>query len=588
MLRGIITLTTLAGLLVACPAPAASTCPPRATKTMDHSALARRIDTLAARIERWDDAYYDDGMRQVTDGVYDEAKRRLDRLRDCLGLLASPPRQLSGRRHRDSPEGSDGRRLAHPYPQTGLEKTPDRQTLARWIDAQRPHTLWVQPKIDGVAVTLVYQQGELVRAISRGDGRTGENWTTTVQSLPRLPARLVQPVSVTLQGELYRRQTDHVQQRDGANGARATVAGLMSRHTLGAEARDSIGFFAWGWPDGPSNGAARLDRLRELGFEQLAHYTHRVEGIEAVAEWRRRWYRAALPFATDGIVVKRADRPPGRRWEATPPGWSLAWKYPAAKTLARVKEIDVTVGRTGRITPVARLEPVLLEDREVRSVSLGSVAHWVELDVRPDDQVQLSLAGATIPHLDRVVIPGEPRQSLTPPPAARYGPLTCLRPTTGCREQFIARLVWLGGREGLAIPGIGERRWTTLVDAGLVNDLLGWRTLSRSQLETLPGVGATRAANWVDAFKATQTQPMSRWLVALGIPGVPKSVRDEALSAPLETLIARSRDQWQRYPGIGPIGADELVRFFQTPELLSRLETLEASDIPASDPADRE
>ncbi|WP_110665655.1 NAD-dependent DNA ligase LigB [Salinicola halophilus] len=544
-------------------------CEQAAAPVKGESVLRRRIDTLAERIQRWDAAYYGDGVRQVTDGVYDEAQRRLARLRNCAGLPASSA-------SRDA--FVDSGETAHPYAQTGLAKTPDREAFDRWFRAQGDRTLWVQPKVDGVAVTLVYRDGELTRAISRGNGLTGEDWTDTVRALPHVRTRLANAGSITLQGELYLRQTDHVQRRDGTDGARAVVAGLMSRHTLIAADRERIGFFAWGWPDGPENGAERLRRLSALGFDQTRRFTHPVESLDTVADWRQRWYRASLPFATDGVVVKRADRPPGEHWEAAPPAWSRAWKYPAVETFATVERIDVTVGRTGRVTPVATLQPVRLDDRVVRSVSLGSVDRWVELDVRPEDQVQLSLAGATIPRLDRVVIPAEPRQALTVPNASRYGPFTCLRPTEGCREQFIARLTWLGGGEGLDIRGVGEQSWATLVDAGLVDDLLGWRTLSPAQLKTLPGVGATRAANWAQAFDATRTEPLSRWLVALGIPGVPKAMRAEALSSPLPALAGRSRTQWQQYPGIGPVGADKLVRFFATPEIHRLLGSLEALD----------
>lgn len=566
---------------------AGADCEPRAYDS--DSRLESGLAALAARIERWDIAYYRDGKREVTDGVYDEARRRLERWEACANARALPSSptasgkpdhfRLDGPMHPglDGPMYPDLDEPVHPYAQTGLNKLPDAQAVARWIDSQRGHPLWVQPKVDGVAVTLVYREGRLTRAISRGDGTSGQDWTETVASLNPIPRRLPVDVPVTLQGELYLRRAAHVQERDGGAGARATVAGLMARHTLPASKRGAVGFFAWGWPDGPVPGAERLHDLTELGFHDVARLTHRVETLADVASWRDKWYRSELPFASDGVVIKRADRPTGGRWRATPPDWTIAWKYPAARTLAMVESIDVRVGRTGRTTPVATLEPVTLDDRVVSTVSLGSVAHWRELDVRPGDQVQLSLAGATIPHVDRVVIPGEPRGAINHHALRHYDQLTCLRPIEGCREQFIARLTWLGSRDGLDIHGIGEKTWAKLVDAGLVEGLLDWRELTSKRLETLPGVGRTRAANWRDAFDATAEASGVQWLVALGLPPIPDAIRDNALNTPLQHLAERNAAQWRAYPGIGEVGAEALVNFFDDAtirDLLSSLERL--------------
>ena len=213
--------------------------------------------------------------------------------------------------------------------------------------------------------------------------------------------------------------------------------------------------------------------------------------------------------------------------------------------LFRSEAIDVSVGRTGRLTPVARLDPVLLDDREVSSVSLGSLTHWQELDVRPGDQVSLSLAGATIPQIERVVIPATPRQALTLPDAERYDALSCLTLMPGCREQFLARLAWLGSEDGLDMSGIGPASWAALVDAGLVDDLLDWRQLRAEQLQTLPGVGEARARQWLGAFHAAERRDRTRWLIALGLPSIPDEVRRAALAAPLAALRARSEQGWQ-------------------------------------------
>ncbi|WP_110710297.1 NAD-dependent DNA ligase LigB [Salinicola sp. CR57] len=545
-------------------ANAGAACPPgtdQASRQQSYGALTRQLQT-------WDEAYYQRGERLVDDGVYDEAKRRWRRWRRCLEPDAPTPPQSTPVSARDE--------LAHPFAQTGLDKLPDRQAVGEWLSRQPDRPLWIQPKIDGVAVTLVYRKGRLQRAISRGDGDKGQDWTAAVRQIESIPAALATEDPVTLQGELYLRLTDHVQARDGGASARSRVAGLLNRRQLTASEAREIGFFAWAWPDGPRAGEERLQRLTQLGFPDTASYTRPVSRLSQVAHWRDHWYHAALPFASDGVVIKRPERPSGAGWRAEPPRWSIAWKYPAARTLAVVEAIDISVGRTGRLTPIARLEPVLLDDREIGSVSLGSLSHWEALDVRPGDEVEVALAGATIPRIERVVIPATPRADLTLPDEARYDALSCLTPSAGCREQFLARLAWLGGKQGLDMAGVGPATWSTLVDAGLIDGLLSWRSLDIGRLQSLPGVGEARARQWIEAFQAAEARGRRRWLVALGMPPVPKAGRQAALAAPLPVLRARSATAWQAFPGIGPTRGEQLVRFFQDAtidELLTALPT---------------
>ncbi|MED5501066.1 MAG: NAD-dependent DNA ligase LigB [Pseudomonadota bacterium] len=560
-------------------ATTANPCPPGATQAQQQDAL----DALTRQLETWDEAYYQRGKRLVDDGVYDEAKRRWQRWRACLNPLDLKPLGLDSAAEpsRQPTPASPRDELEHPFAQTGLDKLPDRQAVGEWLTRQSDQTLWIQPKVDGVAVTLVYRNGQLETAISRGNGEKGQDWTRQARQIESLPQHLPTDEPVTLQGELYLRLPDHVQARDGGVSARSEVAGLLNRQALSAEAARDIGFFAWAWPDGPASGERRLQRLTDLGFGNTARYTRTVSQLSEIVQWRDRWYHAPLPFASDGIVIKRSRRPPGSRWQAAPPSWTIAWKYPAAQTLAVVEAIDVSVGRTGRLTPVARLDPVLLDDREVGSVSLGSLAHWQELDVRPGDQVLVSLAGATIPQIERVVIPATPRQALTLPDAERYDALSCLTLTTDCREQFLARLAWLGSKDGLDMSGIGPASWAALVDAGLVEGLLDWRLLSAEQLQTLPGVGEARARQWLDAFRAAERMDRTRWFIALGMPPIPDQVRRAALAAPLPALRDRSERSWQTYAGIGATRSAQLVAFFHDPTIAKLLESL-PSPSPAS------
>ncbi|MBZ9568698.1 NAD-dependent DNA ligase LigB [Modicisalibacter tunisiensis] len=557
-----IALLALALLLVVSPARGdTDACDGRSSEQLQHD-----LDRLSSRLQRWADAYYRHGTRLVEDGVYEAARRRQARWRQCLGLTAPPPQ----------PHAPTGGEVRHPVVQTGLTKADSRQAVAEWLRARQDRELWIQPKVDGVAVTLLYEQGRLSAAVSRGDGIRGQNWLPRARVIAAIPERLPgAPPRVVLQGELYDKRPGHVQSRDGTDGARAAISGLMARESLDAEAASRIGLFVWDWPNGPEAMPARLEQMAAWGLGDARRDTRRVHSLRDVVQQRQSWYRHPLPFASDGIVLRQGQRPAAATWQPEPPDWALAWKYPAHRTLADVRRVTFSIGRTGRITPIAVLSPVTLDDRTITRVSLGSLAHWRELDVRPGDQVQVSLAGLTIPHLDNVVVRRRPRPSVDAPDAEAHDAFSCLSPAPGCRQQFLARLEWLSSDHGLAIDGIGEARWRQLVEAGLVTSLLDWLDLRAPALKRLDGVGRARAANWMDAFERARQATDTTWLKALGLPSVaPAALEREGRFAGVERLASRHRRDWQRIDGVGPAGADALWRFFHEPGTRALLDEL--------------
>jgi DNA ligase (NAD+) len=210
----------------------------------------------------------------------------------------------------------------------------------------------------------------------------------------------------------------------------------------------------------------------------------------------------------------------------------------------------------------------------VQRVSVGSLKRWRELDIRPGDQVEVVLAGLTIPRLQSVAGRAQQRAPVTPPDPAQHGPLTCWQATPQCRQQFRARLVWLGGRQGLQLEGLGADTWQALIDAGLVHDLLDWMRLTPQQLASVPGLGASRAALLARSFAAARQRPFARWLQALGVPsGVATRVPDWA------ALSAREADDWQALEGIGTARANQLVAFFGCPEVRAQAARLRAAGV---------
>lgn len=539
-----------------------------ATDCPDWSPVQARQEMTALhdRLDGWNHAYRVDAQSPVDDAVYDQALQRLAHWRGCFPAQAPTPLA-------DLANATE--RMAVPVAQTGLAKLPDAAALAAWMHARGGNDLWVQPKADGVAVTLLYLDGRLQQATSRGDGLHGSDWTALAQRIDAIPKQLPNaPTRVVLQGELYWRLPDHVQASDGGVNARSAVAGALARDTLDVPTAAKIGLFVWDWPTGPADMPTRLAGLQAMGLADSVAYTHQVTTLDEVRQWRESWYRHAMPFAADGTVVRQGHRPPAATWQAVPPAWAVAWKYPAASALAEVRAVVFKVGRSGRITPVLELEPVQLDDHRVQRVSVGSVARWRELDIRPGDQVEVGLAGLTIPRLQSVVWRAKQRVPVTPPDPQTHDALSCWRIEPGCEQQFRARLLWLGGKQGLQLDGLGADTWQALIDAGLIHDLLDWMRLTPAQLAGVPGLGPARASVLVQTFAAARQRPFARWLRALGMPpSAGAALPDWA------TLSGRDTNDWQSFDGIGPGRADRLAEFFAHPDVRAQAQRLHQVDV---------
>jgi DNA ligase (NAD+) len=520
------------------------------------------ITTLQLQIDRWDDSYHREGQSLIADELYDQSRARLSELRECFdsGPSTEPLRTAGGT-------------VAHPIAHTGLEKLRDEHAVEVWLKDRGD--VWIQPKVDGVAVTLIYRNGQLHKAISRGDGVNGQDWTASARQIAAIPQKLSQPLDLLLQGELYWRLTEHVQAQAGSLNARATVAGLMARKALSTEQAAGIGLFVWDWPQGPKNLPDRVAALDELGFPSTATYNQPIKAFADAKRWRDHWYRSPLPFASDGVVLRQGQRPPAERWQAKAPYWSVAWKYPFAQALAEVRKVHFKIGRTGRITPVLDLVPVMLDDRQIKHVSASSLQRWEALDIRPGDQVAISLAGLTIPRLDGVVLRSTERPELNVPRAADFHPLSCWQPTPGCESQFLARLSWLSGKQGLALPHVGPGTWEKLLKSERLGSLLDWLTLNEQELATIDGFGERSSARLSNSFNSARQRPFARWLKALGLPPTGQA----RLADSWQALAQRNTEQWQAEAGIGPGRAAQLSAFFRDPQVLALSETLRVAGI---------
>ncbi len=527
------------------------------------------ISCLQQQIKQWDDDYWKEGKSEVEDGVYDQLSARLTQWQRCFGNetrdVMMPP--LNGA-------------VMHPVAHTGVRKMADKNALSLWM--RERSDLWVQPKVDGVAVTLVYRDGKLNKAISRGNGLKGEDWTQKVRLISAVPQTVSGPLAnSTLQGEIFLQREGHIQQQMGGINARAKVAGLMMRQG-NSDTLNSLAVFVWAWPDGPHLMTDRLKDLATAGFTLTQTYTRAVKNADEVAHVRNEWWKAKLPFVTDGVVVRAAKEPESRHWLPGQAEWLVAWKYQPVAQVAEVKAIQFAVGKSGKISVVASLAPVMLDDKKVQRVNIGSVRRWQEWDIAPGDQILVSLAGQGIPRIDDVVWRGAERTKPTPP-ENRFNSLTCYFASDVCQEQFISRLVWLGSKQVLGLDGIGEAGWRALHQTHRFEHIFSWLLLTPEQLQNTPGIAKSKSAQLWHQFNLARQQPFTRWVMAMGIP-LTRAALNASDERSWSQLLFSTEQFWQQQPGTGSGRARQVIEWKENAQIKKLGSWLAAQQITGFEP----
>ena len=527
------------------------------------------ISRLQQQIKQWDDDYWKEGKSEVEDGVYDQLSARLTQWQRCFG---SEPRDVM------MPPLNGA--VMHPVAHTGVRKMVDKNALSLWM--RERSDLWVQPKVDGVAVTLVYRDGKLNKAISRGNGLKGEDWTQKVSLISAVPQTVSGPLAnSTLQGEIFLQREGHIQQQMGGINARAKVAGLMMRQD-DSDTLNSLGVFVWAWPDGPQLMSNRLKELATAGFTLTQTYTRAVKNADEVARVRNEWWKAELPFVTDGVVVRAAKEPESRHWLPGQAEWLVAWKYQPVAQVAEVKAIQFAVGKSGKISVVASLAPVMLDDKKVQRVNIGSVRRWQEWDIAPGDQILVSLAGQGIPRIDDVVWRGAERTKPTPP-ENRFNSLTCYFASDVCQEQFISRLVWLGSKQVLGLDGIGEAGWRALHQTHRFEHIFSWLLLTPEQLQNTPGIAKSKSAQLWHQFNLARKQPFTRWVMAMGIP-LTRAALNASDERSWSQLLFSTEQFWQQLPGTGSGRARQVIEWKENAQIKKLGSWLAAQQITGFEP----
>ena len=590
----------------------------------DIAAAQRRVVKLRERIEHHDHRYYVLDDPEITDADYDRLLRELEQLEQQFPQLASP----------DSPTGRVGAapsaafgEVRHRVPMLSLSNAFDEHEVHEFDRRVRERIgaasvdYVAETKLDGLAISVLYEQGRLVCAATRGDGSTGEDVTANARTIRALPLRLRggqmagtlevrAEVFITRKG--FERMNADQQQRGGKTFAnpRNAAAGALRQLDPCITAARPLTLFCYGLGDVvgapmPETQHGLLMWLRELGLP-VSPDVERVHGVEGCLDYYRRIgeRRSSLPYDIDGVVYKvdrRLDQETlGHVSRA--PRWALAHKFPAQEETTTVTAIDVQVGRTGILTPVARLAPVQVGGVTVTSATLHNQDEIDRKDVRVGDIVVVRRAGDVIPEVVRVL--PERRSDRSQPyqlprscpacgsDAEREVGEAALRCSGGlfCPAQRKQAIRHYASRRALDIEGLGGKLVEQLVDTGTVHTVADLYELDAQRLASLVRMGEKSAANIIRALARSRHAPLARFLFGLGIRDVGESTAQQLAQhfRSLDALTRADEEALLEVPDVGPVVAHRIVSFFAQPhnrDVLARLQERLTLEPPPAQPA---
>jgi DNA ligase (NAD+) len=571
---------------------------------------SKRAEELRRQIAYHDRRYYILDDPEISDPEYDDLLRELRQLEEENPELRTPdsPTQRVGGAPLDKFS-----RVEHHEPMLSLANARDEDELRSWaarverqlerLDIEGSEIRYVtEPKVDGLAISLTYENGVLTRGATRGDGRIGEDVTQNLRTIKAIPLRIEDaPDLVEVRGEVYLplagfARVNEQRAQDGeptfANPRNAAAGSIRQLDPEIAAARPlSIWCYGVaalrGWE--PRSHSEVLEWLRDRGFK-VNDQISVLHGVEQVAE-RCRWWedrREALDFEIDGVVVKVDDRGLQRELGVAgrEPRWAVAWKFAPTTATTRLNKIVWNVGRTGHLLPFAMLEPVHVSGVTVSTATLHNEEDLARKDVREGDEVVVMRAGDVIP---QVVSPITQRRKKgarrarppkkcplcgTPTVKPDDGVFTICPNRTGCPGQQFQHVKHFRG--ALEIEGLGEKNAYRFLDEGLISDAADIYELTAERIAALDGFGQTSAENLIAEIEGSKQKPFSRVLYALGVPGV-GFVNAESLAehfGTIDALLAAQPEEIERAEGIGPILAEQIYEELheeRTGELIERL-----------------
>jgi DNA ligase (NAD+) len=588
---------------------------------MDRVQAEKRLAELRRDLSYHAHRYYvlDDPV--IADGEYDLMFRELLDLEKRYPDLITP----------DSPSLRVGgpvldrfEEVGHAYPMLSLDNIFNEQELAgfeekirRFLNSDVPLVYSAEPKLDGLAVELVYDKGIFVQGATRGDGLVGENITAQLQTVQTVPLQLRKgnadvPEQLVVRGEVFlpRSGFDALNRERAAAGEplfanpRNAAAGSLRQLDPAVTASRPLSFFVYAVADTTTVPCTNLEELfswlARLGFRvnPLVRFCNSLDEVRARYEHLQK-IRHDLDYEIDGMVVKVSDFALQQRLgnTARAPRWAVAWKFPAVQATTVIRDVEFQVGRTGAVTPVAVLEPVNVDGVVVQRASLHNQDEIERKGLMLGDTVLIQRAGDVIPEVIKPVVEkrtGAERPIVFPHHCPVCGhPLErpdgeavsrCINPH--CPAQRLQSLIYFAGKSGLDIEGLGRKNMEQLVNSGLVQDLPDIFQLHREDLAGLDGWGEKSADKVVAAIEQAKKTTLSRFLGALGIRYVGEVTADLLARRfrTLEALMDASKEELLRIDGIGEQAAASLVDYFSDPSTRAMLIRLGELGLEISEP----
>jgi DNA ligase (NAD+) len=564
-----------------------------------HTSVKKQIETLREEIRHHDYRYYvlDDPV--ISDAEYDRMMRQLIELEKSRPDLVTPdsPTQKVG-----APPLKSFKVVKRDIPMLSLENAMDEDELREWhgrllraIGDEESGDYVCEPKMDGVAIELIYKEGVLIQGATRGDGMNGEDITENVKTIRPVPLRLLGkriPKFLNVRGEVHIDKADfeqlNKQQQDAGDklyaNPRNLTAGSLKQLDPRITAARPLKFVAYGFGilEGETIGSQWdfLERMREVGLP-VNSFSKRCKRIEDVVSYYNEILaqRDTLPYEIDGIVVKVNDftmqREAGIRSRS--PRWAVAWKFPPIEASTVVLDIDIQVGRTGALTPVARLEPVSFESGvTVSNATLHNEDEIRKKDVRIGDHVFVRRAGDVIPEVVKVIKDkrkGNEKVFEMPTHCPvcgtkvvrPEGEAVSRCPNRSCAAQIKERIRHFASRGAMDIERLGDKIVALLVDSGVVANAADLYGLGVSDIEPLERMASKSAENLVRSIKQSKNTTLPRLIFALGIRNVGVTVAEILAEyySTVEELMEASEEELAAVYGVGPIMAREIVTFFK-------------------------
>jgi DNA ligase (NAD+) len=566
-------------------------------------AITNEVVQLRKELEQHNYLYHVLDAPQITDQDYDRLFRRLQQLEQENPQLISPdsPTQRVG-----SAAASHFETVAHEVAMLSLDNAFDDdemldfdRKLGERLEQDGELVYCAEPKLDGLAVSLLYESGELVRAATRGDGRSGENITANVRTIKSIPLSLrgdVIPGRIEVRGEVYMEVAalaalNRAQLASGGkvfanprNAAAGSLRLLDSRIT--ASRPLTFCSYGIGLSEGvelPGSQYRQMLYLRDIGFP-ISRMIEKLDSIHDCMEYYRRILsvREQLAFDIDGVVFKLDNIAWQREagFVSRAPRWAIAYKFPAQEVMTRLLDVDFQVGRTGALTPVARLEPVAVGGVMVSNATLHNMDEIKRKDIRIGDLVIIRRAGDVIPEVVAPVIQRRDAE-LELPQMPAHCPVcgsevlqqkgqAAYRCVGGlfCAAQRKEAIKHYASRKALDIEGLGDKLVEQLIDQGLIDSVADLYDLSLEQLSGLERMADKSAQNLIDALDKSRTTTLARFIYALGIREVGEATA-EALAnyfADITPLFDADLETLQRVEDVGPIVADNIRHFFDQSE----------------------